>query len=158
MRGVVRFVAACAMGVMVIGSASAGVIEDRKQGFKANVDAMKAIKAAVQSGNAKDAVPHAQAIAAFTDKIAGLFPEGSGTGDTRALPKIWEDWAGFEKAIAANKEAALALAGVAATGDAGATGAALKALGASCGGCHKPYRAEKTDRSEILRSGVGRGG
>ncbi len=143
MRGVVRTIAACATCVMLIGSASAGVIEDRKQGFKANVAALKAIKAAVQSNNAKDAVPHANAVAAFADKMAALFPEGSGTGDTRALAKIWEDWPGFEKAIAANKEAAVALASVAATGDAGATGAALKALGASCGGCHKPYRAEK---------------
>lgn len=84
MRGVVRTIAACATCVMLIGSASAGVIEDRKQGFKANVAALKAIKAAVQSNNAKDAVPHANAVAAFADKMAALFPEGSGTGDTRS--------------------------------------------------------------------------
>ena len=43
-------------------------------------------------------VVHAMAIGEIANTVALLFPEGSGGGDSRALPKIWSDWAGFEKA------------------------------------------------------------
>jgi cytochrome c556 len=72
-----------------------------------------------------------------------LFPEGTETGhDTRALPVIWEDWAGF---TAANDEA-LAAAEAARTVAADGLDAlrpAFAELGGTCRSCHETYRAER---------------
>ena len=88
-------------------------------------------------------VVHAIAIGEIANTVALLFPEGSGGGDSRALPKIWSDWAGFEKAADDLSAAAPGLIEAAKSGDKGKIGAALGAVGKTCGGCHKPYRAEK---------------
>jgi len=70
----------------------------------------------------------------------GLFPEGSGGGDSRAKPEIWTDRAGFDQAM---KDAQAAAAAMAAVTDEAAYGNALKALGGSCKGCHDKYRLPK---------------
>ena len=136
--------AAALLGLtLVAGAASADVIDERQKGFKQHVENMKAVKAAVESGNASAAVAPATAMVAFAKTVPGLFPEGSGTGDTRALPAIWSDWQGFEKASADHIAAVEKLQAAAQSGDASALGDQLKVTGATCGACHKPYRAEK---------------
>ena len=70
----------------------------------------------------------------------GLFPEGSGGGDSRAKPEIWTDRAGFDKAM---KDAQAAAAALAAVTDEAAYGNALKNLGGSCKTCHDMYRLPK---------------
>jgi cytochrome c556 len=71
-----------------------------------------------------------------------LWPEGSLTANSEALPAIWTDRATFDAyfddiiAKAGEvKQAALA-------GDVEAGGAALKAVGGVCGHCHATFRAE----------------
>lgn len=128
---------------MVAGTASADVVSQRKEGFKAHASNMKAVKAAVDSGTASAAVDPAKAMVAWAKQIPEMFPEGSGTGDTRALPAIWSDWAGFEKVFTDHLAAVEKLAAVAEAGDAAALGEQLKATGGTCGACHKAYRAEK---------------
>ncbi|WP_298969662.1 cytochrome c [uncultured Roseobacter sp.] len=74
-----------------------------------------------------------------------LWLEGSvqGTVDgTRAKADIWTDAAGFEKA-AAGLEAASADMVTAAGTDLASLQAQMKALGDSCGTCHKAYRGPK---------------
>lgn len=88
-------------------------------------------------------VVHAMAVGEIANTITLLFPEGSATADSRSLPKIWSDWSGFEKAAADLSAAVPALVEAAKSGDQGKIGAALGAVGKTCGGCHKPYRAEK---------------
>jgi len=71
------------------------------------------------------------------------FPAGSETGhETEASPKIWEAMDDF-KAHAAKlgADAGAALADLPA--DQAAVGAALKTIGADCGGCHEVYRIKK---------------
>lgn len=85
---------------------------------------------------------HAQAMADISKVIPTVFPEGSGEGKTEALAKIWEDKAGFKKAVNAFTSAADGVAAAAATGDMAAAGAAFRKLGGSCKGCHDEYRAE----------------
>lgn len=70
----------------------------------------------------------------------GLFPEGSGGGETRAKAEIWSDRAGFDKAMKDAQAAATAMAAVTAEAD---YIAAMKALGGSCKGCHDKYRLPK---------------
>ncbi|MDF1793360.1 MAG: cytochrome c [Thalassobaculaceae bacterium] len=128
---------------MIAGMASADVVDTRQKGFKAHVGNMKAVQAAVESGNAAAAVDPAKAMLAYAESIPSLFPEGSGEGETRALPAIWSDWAGFEKAASNHVAAVEKLVAMAESGDASALGDQLKATGGTCGACHKAYRAEK---------------
>jgi cytochrome c556 len=71
------------------------------------------------------------------------FPEGSGTGDTKAAPKIWEDMAGFQAALAKfqqDTDAALA----ADVGDLEAFKTAFGTVTANCKSCHDVYRMPST--------------
>jgi cytochrome c556 len=70
----------------------------------------------------------------------GLFPEGSGGGDSRAKPEIWTDRAGFDQAM---KDAFAAATAMAAVTDEASFVPAMKALGGSCKGCHDKYRLPK---------------
>ena len=126
---------------MIAGTASADIADQREKGFKAHAGNLKAVKAAMESGNASAAVEPAKAMVAWAKKIPEMFPEGSGEG-TDALPAIWSDWAGFEKAAANHLAAVEKLEAVAEAGDASALGDQLKATGATCGACHKAYRKD----------------
>jgi cytochrome c556 len=70
----------------------------------------------------------------------GLFPEGSGGGDSRAKAEIWTDRAGFDKAMKESQAAAEAMAAV--TQEA-AFMPAMKTLGGTCKNCHDKYRLPK---------------
>ena len=70
----------------------------------------------------------------------GLFPEGSGGGDSRAKPEIWTDRAGFDQAMMDAQAAAAAMAAVT---EEAAYVPAMKALGGTCKGCHDKYRLPK---------------
>jgi len=100
-------------------------------------------------GSAADVAKAATALGAAANGITADYPKGSGRGDhdakvTRALPKIWEDWAGFEKAAGALAAESAKLASVAGGGDSGAIAAQFGMVGKNgCGGCHKPFRGEK---------------
>ncbi|WDR02811.1 cytochrome c [Devosia algicola] len=72
--------------------------------------------------------------------IPALFPEGSIVGDSEALPIIWDNFDEFTAIVDTGTEAAKTAMAAAETGDATAYGAALKALGASCGACHQQFR------------------
>jgi cytochrome c556 len=88
---------------------------------------------------------HAGQMAESAALIAGAFEHEITDGPTDAKPEIWQDWAKFEKAIADYQEAARGLQTAAASGDPAAVGPAMKALGKSCGGCHKPFRKPKEE-------------
>ena len=71
------------------------------------------------------------------------FPAGSETGNsTKALPTIWSDRAGFDKAAANFVEAAEKLSVLAKAGDADGFAAQWKVTGDTCGACHKDYKAK----------------
>lgn len=88
---------------------------------------------------------HANSINAMSKAVTAAFPEGTDNGSykTAALPKIWEDWAGFEKAAQALDTASANLASVAASGDKQQIAVAFGDLGKACGACHKPYRVKQ---------------
>ncbi len=108
-----------------------------------------AIKGAILSGDQnriKAAVRHAKAINGLAASIPTLTPRGSGlkAGKSRALPKIWQDWAGYKKAAAGLTTESGKLAAVLKTGDAKAAMAQFANTGKiGCGGCHRFYRAKK---------------
>jgi cytochrome c556 len=94
-------------------------------------------------GDVKPLEVPAKAISRWASVIPAVFPAGSDKGhDTKALPEIWSDRAGFEKDAIALGTAADKLAVAAKAGDADAVGIATKEMGEACGACHKAYRAK----------------
>lgn len=108
-----------------------------------------AIKGAIVSGDQnriKVAARHAMAMNWLSASIPTLTPQGSGlkAGKSRALPKIWQDWAGYKKAAAGLTTETGKLAAVLKSGDAKAAMAQFANTGkVGCGGCHRFYRAKK---------------
>ncbi len=97
--------------------------------------------------DAKKAQEFANNLLALTSlKNGAMWPKGSDNvakkGKTRALPAIWESNSKIGDASKAFKTAVTELAGVAGNG-ADALKSKVGALGASCGGCHKPFRAKE---------------
>ena len=87
---------------------------------------------------------HAQAIAGVVKTIPQLFPDGSSEAPSKALPKVWEDKAGFQQSTDRTEQLALQLAEVSKGGDVRATLAAFTAMGRQgCGGCHQDFRVRQ---------------
>ena len=84
----------------------------------------------------------ADAIAAWGRAIPGMFPAGTEHGhDTKALPAVWSDRAGFEKASATLTTAAEKMSQAAAADDKAAFAEAFQATAQACGACHRSFRA-----------------
>ncbi len=121
-------------------AATADVIFDRKAGFKANAVSMKAIAAAIGGGDYKTVINQAATISSWAQKIPNYFPEGSGSGNTKARARIWVSFDDFKALSKANQTAANRLITAAKSGDSGAMMEGLKYLGSSCKACHKLYK------------------
>jgi len=87
---------------------------------------------------------NADKIAMTLKAAANLFPEGSTSAESRAKPEIWQQWDKFAAALNTAVGAAEALSAVGAANNADGFNAAFGALGAGCGGCHKPFRKPKS--------------
>ena len=102
---------------------------------------------------------HARSIQQNSKMTLEMFPKGSGFGDTKAKPAIWENWSKFESAAKAfvRESAELAkvaesgdmkafvresaeLGKVAESGDMKAFAKQFRATGKTCGSCHKNFR------------------
>jgi len=119
-------------GLMTVISLNLGVVGDMARG-----------RAEYDADAAKVAADNLAAVAGISQEL--LWPEGTSSDDredSRALPKVWEDRAGFDAAWDDYGTAAAALAEVAADGS-DALGGAMGALGKSCGNCHDTYRKPK---------------
>ncbi len=83
---------------------------------------------------------HANAIADLGAQARVLFPAGTGTGDTDALPLIWKEQDQFMKLVGDLETSSAKLRDAVAANDKPGTMAAFKALGEACKGCHDRYR------------------
>ncbi|WP_431283453.1 c-type cytochrome [Humitalea sp. 24SJ18S-53] len=135
---------ALGLGLAAIGGtawAQADIIAARKDGLKRVGANMEAIKLVVDArGDVRTLGPRVDEIVTFFSDFPTRFPAGSGTGETRALPAIWTDRAGFDRAAANALTAAHTLRTTVNAGDAAATAQAFQALGGACGACHRPFR------------------
>jgi cytochrome c556 len=85
-------------------------------------------------------VDHARSIQQNSKMTLAMFPKGSGLGDTKAKPVIWENWSKFESAVKAFVRESAKLAKVAESGDMEALAKQVRATGKTCGGCHRNFR------------------
>jgi cytochrome c556 len=141
-------IALCA-AIMLVGFGAARAdgldpIAVRQAGFSLNNGDWAFIRSVVASkGDVKPLEAPAKAMAKWAGVIPTLFPKGTETGgDTKALPEIWSDPAGFQKIAMAFGEATTKLATDAKAGDADLVAADAKLVGEQCGACHKTYRAK----------------
>lgn len=150
-----RAIFALALGASALVAGQALAVDEAANVIKYRQNVMKSIGghvgaiSAVVKGEVSftgDVAAHARGIAAMSQVVPHIFPKGTDSAmhqETRALPAIWEDMGKFDAAVKAFQDASANLVKVAEAGDPAAFGGALGELGKACGGCHKPYRAEK---------------
>src|SRR5262245_65136796 len=140
-------VGALAAGAMVGGAtvafAQADVIKQRQENRKEAGATMRAIKGVIDAkGDVKTIVPQAAKLKTLQVAFDKMFPAGSDKGDTKALPTVWSDSAGFMAASKNADAAADKLAAAAGSGDLAAATAAFGDAGKACGACHDKFRAK----------------
>ena len=150
-----RLIWASAVGLAIIVAGQSMAADSPEDLVKYRKSVMKAIGghtgaiAAVVKGQVSygaHVAKHARGIKDMSLIVSDVFPANSGPDsfkDTRALAKIWAEPAKFKEAVTAFQQAAAKFADIAEGGDSAAIAAGLGALGKACGGCHKPFRAEK---------------
>ena len=118
-------------------------IETRQAGQDLLAGTYAGIKVVVtDKGDVKTLETPAKAIARWIRQFPTQFPKGSEEGhNTKALPAVWSDPAGFVKAATDLAEAASKLAELAKAGDTDAVAAQFKVVGDACAACHRTYRA-----------------
>jgi len=144
---VVALIGALAAGSMVGGAtiamAQGDVIAQRKDNRKQAAAAMRAVKAIVDAkGPTAGAVEQAAKLKTLEAAFVKMFPAGSDKGETRALPAVWTDWAGFQAASKASDAAYDKLAVAAGSGNAEALATAFADVGKTCGACHQKFQAK----------------
>lgn len=132
-------IAALGLGLTTV--AAQDPIAERKALMK-SVGAQSAQGAKFMKGEEKFDLAKAKNIfAVWADaatKAATLFPDNSKTGDTRALPAIWEKMDDFKAKLA--KFGADAKAAQDKVTDEASFKATFPEVAKNCGGCHQPYR------------------
>lgn len=120
------------------------LIEVRQAGQGLVLGTFSGIRAVVaDKGDIKKLEQPAKALQRWALVFPTLFPKGTETGhNTKALPTVWSDNAGFQKDALKFADAAGKLAEIAKTGDAEATAAQIKVVGQACAACHHEYRAK----------------
>lgn len=108
-------------------------------------------------GSLADVEKSANALTALAKKIPGHFPKDTGRGNfpddaTRALPEIWKDPNGFEKAVHHFADESANLARLAKAGDKeavvnliGTSGSYAKSL-IGCNECHESFRGARVKK------------
>ncbi|THD43911.1 MAG: cytochrome c [Bradyrhizobium sp.] len=135
---------AASMGVAL--AAGDDAIKERRDLMKANGEASKPLVPMLKGSAPFDLATVQKALKTYENaaaKMPDLFPPDSKTGDTHALPAIWEDDnkadldARFKKL---GDDAAAALVSVK---DDASFKATMPAFFNNCGGCHEKYRAKQ---------------
>lgn len=123
------------------------IIAARQASYDMSVATIAEMKSAIAVGqDVKKQFYPARALERWTKVLPTLFPTGTEPGstsaETHALPVIWTDRAGFEKAAADYQAAADKLATLAQSGDSAGFSAQLNDLSKACDACHEKYKAK----------------
>ena len=118
-------------------------IETRQAGQDLMITDLAGIRAVITAkGDVKTLENPAKAMARWMKQFPSQFPPGSDKGhDTKALPAVWTDRAGFEKAATNLVDELTKLAEFAKAGDADGVANQYKVVGDTCTACHRTYRA-----------------
>lgn len=124
-----------------LSQAQSDPIAARKELYKANGGAMRAIKAAVDAnGPATAVVPEAGKLVNTFKTVTAHYPAGSDKGDTKASPEIWKNMTEFLNLNSAALAQATKLEASAKGGDMKVVAADFGEMGKACGACHDKFR------------------
>lgn len=125
--------------------AAEGVIKYRQSVMKSHEAHMGAMGRIVQGQVpfTEHVAGHAAAIRSTSKMIPQIFPEGSGTGETRAKPEIWQKWSQFEQAAQRLQQESAKLVQIAEDGDLKQITSQFLAVAKACKGCHKSFRKRR---------------
>jgi cytochrome c556 len=142
----IKQLATAAIFLAIAGAAYAqepNPIETRQAGQDLLSGDFAGIRAVVAAkGDLKTLEKPAQAMARWMRQFPSQFPPGSEKGhDTKALPAVWSDSAGFKKAADEFAADADKLAELARAGNAEGVASQVKVVADACGACHRNYRA-----------------
>jgi len=136
--------AALAIGATTVYAQNADVIDQRQKSMKALGGAAKGPGGMMKGATPFDLAVVKTSLMTFQEQAAkskDLYPDDSKSGDTKALPIVWEkkdDFLGkFDGLVAAAKAAETSIT------DEASFKAEWGKVMASCGGCHKVYREAK---------------
>ena len=124
------------------GLTGAAALTERKAIMKGQLDNAKQMSAMSKGSAPFDLTTVQAALKSYqegTSKIKGMFPDDSKTGETRALPGVWDNRADFNKK--ADEFVATAKAAAAAVTDEASFKAEFPKVSKGCDNCHEPYRA-----------------
>jgi cytochrome c556 len=127
-------------------SGAKGIVMERMAVMKSIGKSMKSMSRMARGKSPMDFATietGAGALARHGGQIPALFPKGSGRGVSEASPKIWDDPGGFKLSANGMVAAARTLESAANVKDAVAVKISFRALGRTCGGCHKQFRIKK---------------
>ncbi len=101
---------------------------------------------AMKAGEEPKSLGYASAaLAKWAKALPGMFPAGTGQGETvafsQALPAVWKDRAGFDKAAADYADATRQLAALAQENDKAGFTKQLDVVNRACSSCHARYKA-----------------
>jgi cytochrome c556 len=128
--------------------APADAIHTRQKGLKDLGESFKLVRDQLRAGSPDMAAIKAagENIKKTSNAMATWFPRGTGTEvgvKTAALPSIWEDPAGYDKARTNFVAAAAKFADITASGDKAAIQAGVGPMGGACRGCHDKFRLKE---------------
>ena|SRR5579863_2534318 len=125
-------------------AADSNAIKERRALMKANGEATKPIVPMMKGAAPFDLATVQKALNTYLDaanKMPALFPPDSKTGDTNALPAIWDNMADVDARFdKLGKDATAALASIK---DEASFKAIMPDIFKNCGGCHEKYRAKQ---------------
>jgi cytochrome c556 len=127
--------------VIVVDPAIATMTND--QLVKARQDAMKEDGGILRGAgglSGDSAVAAATTLLQNFTNFPALFREGSLTGDSEALPAVWERWDEFTAIFETARLASADMLTAATTGDDALYQASIKTIGGACGTCHQSFR------------------
>jgi cytochrome c556 len=137
------FAAALVLAVSAgVAFADSAAIKARRDLMKANGDATKPIVGMLK-GAPFDLATVQSSLKTYANaaaKMPALFPDDSRTGDTHALPAIWQNKADVDARF--KKFGDDAAAALAAIKDEATFKANIPTVLKNCGGCHETYRAK----------------
>jgi cytochrome c556 len=104
---------------------------------------------AIQNGTVGapgDLVGRAAIVRELAMALTSAFPAGSGGGESRSLPTVWENATEFGQRIQATQMAAETLLTTARGGNAEAIASAIGDVRQTCNACHETFRARPQGR------------
>lgn len=132
--------------VLALMSITAGAQSDpikARQALMKDMGAQTQIGAAMVKGTTPfDAAKAAEIFKSFAAdgaKVGALFPEGSNQGETKALPAVWSNRAGFDAALDAFNASVADNAAKIGTADGFKT--AFTAVAQACRACHTKFKS-----------------